>query len=144
MKFLALSLLLSLSSLSLWAGNNTPDYYGEVFNERMSERYPDRQIQDFELLDQSETPAKLIKFEEHVLDRLLFFAQTYDLFNVGWSYAINTNVYRVTNANGKVIGYNFSIDLHKNNEYKSRRFYQASIRADGVYYVERIANYDIE
>lgn len=144
MKLLALSLLLSLSSLSLWAGNNPPDYYGELFNERMAQRYPNRQIQDFELLIEDEIPEGMVKLEEHFLDRLLFFAQTYDLFNIGWSYEINPKVYRVTNTNGEVVGYNFSIDLYKNNEYRSRRFHQASIRVDGVYFVERIADYEIE
>lgn len=144
MKLLALSLLLSLSSLSLWANPNTPDQDAELFNERMAQRYPERQIQDFELLDEVEIPEGMITLEEHFLDRLLFFAQTYDLFSIGWSYAINPNVYKVTNAAGDTLGYNFSIDLYKNGVYKSRRFHQAGIRVDGVYFVERIADYEIE
>ncbi len=139
MKYLLLTILIGLSTINTWA----VDYYGELFNQRMTERFPERNISTFNLLTGQELPAQLNQLQEDSLEDLLQFARDYDLQASGWNYALSEETYEVINDQDQTIAFNFSILIYKYDTAVTRRFYQASRRVDGIFYIERIANYDL-
>ena len=139
MKYLILTILISISTINTWA----VDYYGELFNQRMTERFPERNISTFNLLSDEELPIQVAQLKEESLEDLLQFARDYDLQDSGWSYALSDETYEVINGEDQTIAFNFSILIYKYDTAVTRRFYQASRRVDGIFYIERIANYDL-
>ena len=139
MKHLLLIIIIGLASINTWA----VDYYGELFNQRMTERFPERNISAFNLLSAEELPIQVTELKEESLEDLLQFARDYDLQDSGWSYALSDETYEVVNGEDQTIAFNFSILIFKYDTAVTRRFYQTSRRVDGIFYIERIANYDL-
>lgn len=135
---LSLTLLIGLNIAAL---AQTPDAGSDLFHTRIEQRYSNVNFKEFKKLDESEIPAQIQELRERQHNDLLQFARAYDLFAIGWSYAMHDNVYEVSLANGEVVIYTFSDVISKNGVPTGRRFYQASRRVDGVFYIERIADY---
>ncbi|MBC99281.1 MAG: hypothetical protein CME63_16175 [Halobacteriovoraceae bacterium] len=133
--------LIALGILTL--SIHAQDYSGELFNQRMTERYPERQIQTFTNRDSLDLPTQVQELRIEAYQDLLAFAQSYNLFQLGWDYELDSRTYEVKDRVDQVIAYNFSIVLYKEGKARTRRFYQASRRIDGYFFVERIANYDL-
>lgn len=142
MKNLLLSLIALLSLLSPQAFANT-DEVAALYHERMEQRYPTVPFEEFYRAEEDEIPSQVQELRQRQLDDMLHFARTYNLFDIGWSYANHPDVYEVTIEGGEVVAYTFSIVISKNGVPDSRRFYQGSKRVDGVFFVERISDYPL-
>ena len=120
------------------------DTVSDLFHERIQERYATINFKEFKKLNPSEVPAQIQELRERQLGDLLHFAETLNLFAQGWSYANHESVYEVSLEDGEVVIYTFSDVIIKDGEPRSRRLYQASKRVDGVFFIERIADYDYQ
>lgn len=139
-KKLIFAILFTMLSFGTFA---TEDAVADLYHERMVQRYPQINFSAFELVDSNDIPEIIEELRTGSLLDLLYFAKTYDLFSLGWGYQSHPDVYRVSNDSGKVLAYTFSDVISKDGQPKSRRFYQASLRVDGAFFIERISDYDL-
>ncbi len=88
-------------------------------------------------------PDQVQEVRQEALNALLTFATDLDLFDLGFSYELDGRSYSITNQEGTIVAYTVSVWISKNDEPMTRRFYILHRRVDGIYYVGRIANYDL-
>lgn len=140
MKTVFILMISLLASIQMMA--NEADTLSDTLHLRMEQREPHLyQDSTFEL--EEALPNQVDEVRERVLNDLLAFAWEYELFDLGFSYELDERTYSVANAEGEVIGYTLSVWIYKNGNEMTRRFYVLNKRVDGVFYVGKIANYDI-
>jgi hypothetical protein len=108
----------------------------QLFHERMVERSP-LYYEGATVLESSETPLEINQLAQDSYQDLIDFATAFDLFDVGFEYQLNEDVYEVVNELGEPIAYTFAIRIYKNNVLMSYGFYELMKRVDGVYYLSR-------
>ena len=133
--FIFIAALLSLSSFA------SADEVADLYHERMEQRYQSINFESFTALSEDQIPLQVQELRDAQMKDMLHFATVYDLFRIGWSYENHANVFEVKVESGEVVAYTFSIVISKNGVPSGRRFYQASKRVDGVFFIERISDY---
>jgi hypothetical protein len=128
--------------LSTFAFSQESDDLADTLHSRMEMREPQLfQGASFELIEV--IPEQVEEVRQKALQELLDFATEYELFELGFSYTLDERTYSVTNQEGVIIAYTLSVWISKNGEPMTRRFSILHRRVDGIYYVGRIANYDL-
>ncbi len=125
--------------IMLFSSATVADVIDSTFQERLLERYG--HLNDQIVVSQIEGGEELSTLQESEFDTLIDFANRFDLQSLGFSYEMNKNVYEIK-IDGEAKYYIFAIEILKNHKEMTRRFYEVSIRVDGVPYVSRIVNYD--
>ena len=136
--------LIGLVFLAMISGNAfASDSVSDTYHQRIEERYQTVKFENFKLLSKEEVPIQIQELQGKQLNDLLQFAEVYDLYRLGWSYSNHNDVFEVTIEGGEVVLYTFSDVIFKDGVPRSRRFYQATKRVDGVFFIERISDYDL-
>lgn len=119
------------------------DEVADLYHERMAQRYETVHFESFTPLQGDNVPLEIQALQKDQLDDMLHFATAYNLFSIGWSYQNSPEVYEVKLDTGETIAYTFSVIISKNGEPTGRRFYQASKRVDGIFFIERVSDYEL-
>ena len=139
MKKLLLTTLFLLTCSSVCADNI--DYDAQKFNEREQQRHP-KLYKDSVVMLSERTTNEIKQLQAAELEVLIDFATSYELQEVGFSYATNPNIFVIMKKGSEeVLAYTFSIDVLKNGQVSARRFCVASKRVDGSFYVSRLSDY---
>lgn len=135
--FLLIGLLISFTA--------SADAMDDLFIERLFERHhlSNDSGHNARLVDFSAVDERLVDLVKSEYDDLLAFADTFDLFELGFSYQVYEATYAFSSNDADKF-YAFAIDIKKKGLSLTRRYYEVSIRVDGVPYVSRVVNYDFE
>ena len=142
MKHVFIFAILLLSMTSSFAQD---DELSSLLHERIEQREPEVytgasfEHVEFEVL-KDENILGLINNEYEIM---MAFATQQNLIEQGFSYTVDSNVYKVIKDNA-INGYTFSIIIAKNSNNIYRRFFIVNKRVDGVFYVSRITHYEME
>lgn len=135
-----LNILFVISILFLLSTAVFADSIDDTFTDRLLERHGlNNQIATVSMATDLEVDLQDLQKRE--FDSLISFANQLDLISLGFSYENNPSVYKVV-SDGEVLFYSFAIDISKDKIKLTRRFYEVSIRVDGVPYISRVVNYD--
>ncbi|MCR9206239.1 MAG: hypothetical protein NXH75_16775 [Halobacteriovoraceae bacterium] len=132
-----------ITFLILFSTFASADEVADLYHERMEQRYQTVNFESFTAIAGDDVPLQVQELQQRQLDDMLHFATAYDLFSIGWSYQNSPEVYEVKLDTGETIAYTFSVIISKNGQPTGRRFYQASKRVDGVFFVERVSDYEL-
>jgi hypothetical protein len=127
--------IIFLISTAVFAGS-----IDDTFTGRLLERHGlNNQVATVSIVAELEADLKELQTKE--FQSLVAFANQFDLFRAGFTYENSSTVYKIS-SDGEVLFYSFAIDILKNKAKMTRRFYEISIRVDGLPYVSRVVNYD--
>jgi len=125
------TLLISTTSFADSMDNN--------FQERLLERY-NHTFDEVSILD-VHSEGELLTLQNSEYEALIEFANSLGLQRLGFSYEMYEAITQI-NINGEAKYFVFAIDILKDNKKMTRRYYEVSIRVDGILYISRIVNAD--
>ena len=85
----------------------------------------------------TDVPEEVFMFRDASFVDLINFASAYDLFDKGFRYEKNPDIYEVIGKDGEIKGYTYSITIFKDEEISSIGFFELQKRYDGVLYMAR-------